>query len=283
MSRIRSTRTSQGGRERVRAPRRARLDEPAAEAWRCLASSQPVFRLFRKLDEVVSAEELFLGEQDQNEDFGQVLYCFGARDDPKKRIRELYRKLGVAVRPTAKQIANALTGLSGQARAVEKVHSRLVDALTEVTAEEECLEVDELRRITVCSCAKTYEPLARCYRDPELDRPSRVSAECRDRIIDGRGPANRKLIRWIDEHFPDTVLDLRDKAPAELAREPDEVVQRSSANILDAWRDWLEESASAGSVVWNEMQKLGFAVNSEPVRIEVVSEDSCQISSPGRF
>ena len=54
----------------------------------------------------------------------------------------------------------------------------------------------------VRSCAKTYEPLSRCYRDPELDRPSRLSAECRERVMDTRDSANRKLTRWLDEAFP---------------------------------------------------------------------------------
>ena len=83
-------------------------DEPAADTWHQLASSQPVYRLFRKPDQVVSAEELFLGEPDQNRDFGGVLYCFGIGDDFKRRVRQLYRKLGLAIRPTAEQLVSAL-------------------------------------------------------------------------------------------------------------------------------------------------------------------------------
>ena len=52
-------------------------DESSEETWRCLAWSQPVYRLFRNPDQVVSTKELFLGEPDQNEDFGRVLYCVG--------------------------------------------------------------------------------------------------------------------------------------------------------------------------------------------------------------
>ena len=183
-------------------------DESSEDIWHGLAWSQPVYRLFRNPDQVVSTKELFLGEPGQNEDFGRVLYCVGT-DDSKKLIRQLYRKLGVSIRPTARQLASALTRITWEARASEAVHSRLVDALTEVTFEPGGLDNDEIQRIKVRSCAKTHEPLTRCYRDLELGRPSRLSAECRDRIIDMRDSASRKLTRWLDEYFPNAVLELR--------------------------------------------------------------------------
>jgi hypothetical protein len=252
-------------------------DEPVADTWRRLASSQPVYRLFRNPDQVVSAEELFLGESNQNEDFGRVLYCFGAGDDFRKRIRQLYRKLGLGIRPTAMQLASALARLSGEPRAVEAVHSRLVDELTELTIERGSVSADEMRRIKVRSCAKTYEPLTRCYRDAELDRPSRVSAECRDRVIDGRDSGNRKLTRWLDAQFPDVVLDLCANGPPELAREPDVAAQGISTNVLDAWHDWLGELATPGSVVRYEVEQLGFAL-SQPIRIQVVRKIDVRFS-----
>ena len=74
----------------------------------------------------------------------------------------------------------------------------------------------------VRSCAKTYEPLSRCYRDHELDRPSRLSPECRERVIDTRDSASRKLIQLLDGVSPGLVLELRSIAVAELTQEPDE-------------------------------------------------------------
>ena len=171
----------------------------------------------------------------------------------------------------------------GNPRAIEAVHSRLVDGLTEVTFKPGEMDNDEIQRINVRSCAKTHEPLTRCYRDLELGRPSRLSAECRDRIIDMRDSASRKLTRWLDEHFPDAVLDLRDKAPAELAREPDQAEQRNLADVLDAWRDWLKEMITAGSIVQNEMQKQGFGIQSDPVRLEVVSKIYSKFRLPDGF
>ena len=139
---------------------------------------------------------------------------------------------------------------------------------------------DEIRRIKVRSCAKTYEPLTRCYRDTEMDRPSRVLAECRNRIIDGRDSGNRKLIRWLDEKFPDAVLDLRANAPAVLAHEPDVAAQGISANVLDAWHDWLGELATPGSLVRFEAEQLGFAVMLEPILLQVVRKIDVRFSLP---
>ena len=71
----------------------------------------------------------------------------------------------------------------------------------------------------VRNCAKTYEPFSSCYRDPELDRPSRLSPESWERMVDGQDPANQKLMRLLDENFSNVVLDLRSIATAELTHE----------------------------------------------------------------
>jgi hypothetical protein len=248
-------------------------DEQASGIWNAVARSKSVYRLFRNTDRgpdrLVSGEELFLGDQDLKEDFGQVLCCLGVADDRKKSIRQFYQKLGVDIRPSARHLVGALSRLPRESRSAE-IHGKLVDALTGLSPDDlQSLRKVDLSNMKVRSCAKTYEPLSRCYRDPELDRPSRLSAECHERIIVGRDSANGKLTRWLDECFPGVVSDLRLAAVAELTQEPEEA-HGIAANVLDAWRDWLEELTSAGSVVWDEVQKLGFALPSGPVRLHVV-------------
>jgi hypothetical protein len=247
-------------------------DESAAETWHRLALSQPVYRLFRNPDRVVSGEELFVGEAGQSEDFGSLLHCFGTGDDSKRHIRHLYRKLGVAVHPTASQLVSALTRLSGGGRAVDTIHYRLVDVLTQMTVEPGDFAPDQIRKMKIRSCAGNYAPLSRCYRDPELDRPSRVFPHCHDLMIDGRESisANRKLIRWLDENFPGAVQDLRAKSVESLAREPEEVGRGISSNVLNAWDQWLNDLATPGSLVRQKVEELGFAVTAQAVRLKVV-------------
>jgi hypothetical protein len=257
-------------------------DERAADLWRRLSWSQPVYRLFRSADRqpdrLVLGKELFLGDKDHNEDFGQALYCFAATDDIKKRVRQLYRTLGVGGRPTAGQLVSALACIPGEAR-TNDVHGRLVDALTQAEADNEDVPTGELRSMKVRTCAKSFEPLSRCYRDPELGRPSRLSAVCRNKVVDGRDSANRQLLKWLDDRFPGTVQDLRSAGTAELMREPDEV-HESSANVLDAWRDWLGELVTPGSLVQEEVEKLGFEVPSEPIRLHVVRKIDVRFCLP---
>ena len=74
-------------------------DEQISDTWRAIARSTSVYRLFRNgdigPDRLVSGEELFLGDKDVNNDFGQALYCLGTGDDRRKNVRKLYRRLGV--------------------------------------------------------------------------------------------------------------------------------------------------------------------------------------------
>ena len=248
-------------------------DEQASAVWRAVARATSVYRLFRNpdrgLNPMVSSEELFLGDQELKRDFGQVLYCLGTEDDRKKDIRRLYRKLGVDIRPSVSQLVRALSRIPPESRSAQ-VHSALVDTLIGFPRDDlQNLREFDLSSMRVRSCAKTYEPFNVCYRDAELDRPSRLSSECRERMLDGRDSANRKLMRLLDEDFPDVVLDLRSVATAELTHEPEES-QGSAANVLDAWRDWLVELATPDSVVRTEVQMRGFAIASGPVRLDVV-------------
>jgi len=73
----------------------------------------PVYRLFRPgergTDRIVMGEELFLGNQELKEDFGEVLFCCGSENDRSRRVRNNYLKLGVAVLPDARQFVGALS------------------------------------------------------------------------------------------------------------------------------------------------------------------------------
>ena len=248
-------------------------DEQTGAVWRGVARATSVYRLFRNPDRdpdpMVSSEELFLGDQELKRDFGQVLCCLGTEDDRKKGIRRLYRKLGVASRPGVSQLVRALSRVPPESSSAQ-VHSALVNALTAFPRDDlQSLREFDLSSMKVRTCANTYEPLNGCYRDPELDRPSRLSPECRETMVDGRNSANRKLMRLFDEDFPNVVLDLRSVAAAELTHEPEES-RESAASVLDAWRDWLVELATEGSVVRTEAQKLLFPLPLGPVSLCVV-------------
>lgn len=252
-------------------------DEAVNRIWRAVAHSMPVYRLFRKVpDQMVSGEELFLGDREVTEDFGQILYCLGGADE---RRRQIYLKLGVEIRPNAKQLVGALSRIPRESRSAD-VHRALIDVLSERPPEDvRNLRDADLRNVKVLSCAKTYEPLTRCYADFELDRPKRVSESCRDRLLDGRDLSNRKLVAWLDGYFPDVVSRLRSSATAELTREPEETAG-VTANVLDAWRDWLAELAMSGSVVRDEAINLGFRVPAEALQIHVVSKISVRFRLP---
>jgi hypothetical protein len=233
-----------------------------------------VYRLFRTTgrdpDRLVAHEELFLGDQGLNSDFGDVLVCFGL-DDQRRGTRSLYRKLGVRLRPTPPQLIGALARIPTEFQEHD-VYAALVEALIQfVPADLQDAGALDVSNVKVRSCAKNYQPLDRCYRDADLDRPSRVSPDCRDRLIDLREPANKKLIRWLDEACPGRVLELRSLAAAELTREP-EALDGIAANVLDAWRDWLAELETPGSVVQEEVQKIGLLRLLDPIRVEVVPD-----------
>ena len=244
------------------------VDEQASSAWRTVARSTYVYRLFRNSDRLVSSEELFLGDEELKRDFGHVLYCLGTEDNRKKTARRIYRKLGVDIRPSVSQLVGALSRIPRESRNTE-VHGALVDTLIGLPPDDlQKLREFDLSGMTVQSCAKTYEPLSRCYRDSELDRPSRLSPECRERMVDGRKSENRKLMRLLDEGFPNVVLELRSVAATELTHEPEEL-PGSAANILDAWHDWLTELTTPGSAVRTDLQNLGFALASGSIRLDV--------------
>lgn len=243
--------------------------------WNEIAQSSAVYRLFRssegRPDRLVSGGELFLGNQELNEDFGQVLYCFGSGDERKKIVRKLYRDLGVNVPPDAKQLVNALSRLPRDARDAE-THSKLVDSLSRFSSDTlDGVRLVDIRKMKVVSCAKTYEPLDRCYIDPELDRPNRLTEFCRDRIVDNRVASNRKLLAWLDRSFLGAVSHLRQEATTELAQDI-KPIMAVRANVLDAWRDWLGDLAQPNSVVRDEVENQGFAVPSESLQILITAK-----------
>jgi hypothetical protein len=250
-------------------------EERTKEVWRTIARSTPVYRLFRTgvhgPDRLVLGEELFLGDQEIREDFGQVLYCFGSGDDRRKTIAKLYRKLGVAGRPDAKQLVGALSRLPHASHNPD-VHRKLVDVLTGLSADDlqDLREVD-LRNMKVLSCAKTNEPLDHCYTDPDLDRPSRLVEGCREKLVDGRISSNHKLLAWLDSSFPGVVAHLRLGAVAGLTCEA-EPVEVLASNVLDAWREWLADLAVPGSVVRDDVETQGFVVPAATLQILVVAK-----------
>ena len=250
-----------------------RSEEQADGVWQSVARSMPVYRLFRNEnrgpDRVVSGLELFLGDLELKEDFGEVLYCLGTGDDRRKNVRQLYRKLGLEIRPSAAQLVRALSHISRESSSAA-VHGALADALKGMPPDDlQNLREIDLSGMKVRSCAKTYEPLSRCYRDHEIDRPSRLSPECREWVIDTRDSASRKLIQLLDGVFPGLVLELRSVAVTELTQEPNES-HGIAADVLDSWRDWLAELAVPGSVVRTDIQELGFTLPADPVELCVV-------------
>ena len=243
--------------------------------WHSIAGSTPVYRLFRTgergTDRTVMGDELFLGNQELKEDFGEVLFCFGSEGDRRRRVRDNYLKLGVAVLPDTKQLVVALSRFPRESRSAE-VHSKLVDALIGLpTNEVQNLCVVNFLSVRVLSCAKTYESLDRCYADPDLDRPSRLIEGCREKLIDGRSPSNRKLLALLETVFPEVVHQLRSEALAELTFEP-EIVEMPATNVLDAWGDWLDDLVKSGSVVHDDVEKEGLEIPSARIQLIVVAK-----------
>jgi hypothetical protein len=250
-------------------------DEQISDTWQAIARSTSVYRLFRNgdlgPDRLVSGEELFLGDKDVNDDFGQVLYCLGTGDDRRRNVRKFYCRLGVNILPDAGQIVAALSRLPREPRN-DELHKKLVDALTGFSSEALAdVEKGDVLRMKVLSCAKTYEPFERCYTDPELGRPSRLSEACLDKVVYSGIPSNGKLRDWLDKLFPGAAPQLRVEAVAELTCEP-EAMELGGANVLDAWRDWLADLAISESVVREEVETQGFAVPSDPLQLLVVEK-----------
>jgi len=227
-------------------------------------------------------EELFLGNQELKEDFGQVLYCFGSDGDRRKRASDNYMKLGVAVLPDATQLVGALSRFPCESRSAD-VHSKLVDALTGLpTSDLQNISDVSLLSVKVLSCAKTYESLDRCYTDPDLDRPNRLVEGCRGRLIDGRSHSNRKLLARLEMVFPGVVHQLRSEALAEMTCEP-EIAEVPATNVLDAWGDWLDDLVKSGSVVHEEVEKEGLVVPSARIELIVVAKIRVRFRLPNGF
>jgi hypothetical protein len=250
-------------------------EEQNKRLWYSIAESAPVYRLFRTsergADRTVMGDELFLGNQELKEDFGDVLFCFGSEGDRRRRVRDSYLKLGVAVLPDTKQLVGALSRFPRESRSAE-VHSKLVDALTGLpTSEVQNFSGVNLMSVRVLSCARTYESLDCCYVDPDLDRPSRLVEGCREKLIDGRSPSNRKLLALLETILPEVVHQLRSEALAELTWEP-EIVEMPATSVLDAWGDWLDDLVKSGSVVRDEVEKEGLVVPPAKVQLIVVAK-----------
>jgi len=261
-------------------------DEQSRAVWAEVARSAPVYRLFRSSegqpDRLVSGNELFLGGQELNEDFGEVLYCLGSGDERRRNARKLYGDLGVNQQPTAEQLVSALSRLENGARNAD-VHSKLVDCLTKWTPEGlHGVRIADVRHIKVLSCAKTYEPLHRCYTDMELDRPNRLLERCRDRLVDNRISSNRRLLVWLDESFPGAVLQLRSEAVAELTQEPEQA-EVAGANVIDAWRDWLSELAQPSSLVREEVEGRAFVVPTVELQLVIAVKIQVRFRLPDGF
>jgi hypothetical protein len=147
-----------------------------------------------------------------------------------------------------------------------------VDALTGFSSEAlGDVQKGDVLRMKVLSCAKTCEPFERCYTDPELGRPSRLSEACRDKVVDNRIPSNGKPRDWLDRLFPGAAPQLRVEAVAELTCEP-EAMELGGATVLDAWRDWLADLAISESFVREQVETQGFAVPSDPLQLLVVEK-----------
>jgi hypothetical protein len=261
-------------------------EEQTKHLWQSIARSMPAYRLFRPgergADRMVMGEELFLGNQEQKEDFGEVLFCFGSEGDRRRRVRDNYLKLGVALLPDVTQLVGALSRLPRESRNTD-VHSKLVDALTGVpTSDLQNISDVSLLGVKVLSCARTYESLDHCYADPDLDRPNRLIERGREKLIDGRSPSNRKLLAWLETIFPGAVHRLRSEALAELTCEP-QIAEVLATNVLDAWADWLDDLVKSGSVVHEEVEKEGLVVPSARIEIIVVAKIRVRFRLPNGF
>ncbi len=261
-------------------------DDELAEVWRNNANTKPVYRLFRQPELMVSGQALFVGNREYPSDYGDVLFCFSAREKEEdaffKRIKGLYRKLGVEDRPSIAQTASALSRLKGNSKKLKPLYDQLVKMITGTDPTQSIDDIIEWGNIRVLACSGTFEPLANVYRHAIINRAQLLSVDSRRVLMNDRERNTRQLIRWLENIAPDEIQDLDKVGRIELVDEPEQVEIASSASLnIGPWEDWFDQLAAEASEVRGRVGKhLESAPPSLPFRLMPVEKLSVKYILP---
>lgn len=249
--------------------------ETLVNVWERISEQLPVYRLFRAAELSLSGSDLFLGDGEYPKDFGELLRSFSheGTDDFRQDVRRIYKKLGVGVQPTIKQLVLALSRTCGHDKQFRHVHRDLVEALTNLDPDGKGIGSGFVTAVGVLSCSGIYEPLAGCYQDDELRSPELIEEESRHWMVDGRDRPTSQLLKWIRNRSP-IVNELGLNAHRILLSEP--TISKVSAEvtrIVQPWRSWLGQLANEDAALRAEVSDAtGWTLPRERIEIVPVKE-----------
>ena len=267
---------------------RARFDENAAvsvyalvesmleeavtlrKSWQNLAARLPVYRTFRDQERQVTSVQLFIGNDEYNEDLSTGLLRLKALSDPPTGILGRYRSLGVQDCPTIIQVLAALGGLtSDDPKASSSSYGRLIRTFLKLTNDAELpLDLKTLGAIRILTCASTYQPISDCYWDEDLGRQERVVPEHTSLLIDSTDKTTVALVAWLREHHAEVLIHLRTAGNFEPADDPQPMTEPPEVSyLLSPWRQWFQHAAREGSSLRDELARLTLNFPSETVTV----------------
>ncbi|MGK5095556.1 hypothetical protein WDW89_26530 [Deltaproteobacteria bacterium TL4] len=243
-------------------------------AWRKFSEQMPVFRLFQEPDIVMTSNELYLGSEDCQQNFGHLLLCLNAGKDKKgentiSKARKLYQKLGIESDPSLIQIVMALSKIDGSAKQWETTHEQLANILTHKKFTNLPERLDQIRVLT---CSGDYQPIKSCYQDEEIGLPNLLQTDSQPFLIRKSDNSSSKILRWLKEHSPQQINNLRDIAKMELLGKPLKIQNSSAMQIFNQWMDWFKQLKREDSIVSERLCDLGYNVPSQEIQISVVEK-----------
>lgn len=239
--------------------------------WLAVANERPVFRLFREVnDGVVPASTIFLGNAENGDDFGEVLYCLRATKQ-QPAIVALFKKLQVPESPQPDQLVTALSKLEGMVESHRKTYHGLIDALLRCWIDSTGVDAQSIRQIHIANCEGRFRPLAECFWDDILCDAKRIDVHDRHSLIDGTDDKTVSLVRHLLDHGHETVQKLSVLANAVLIPEP-QLVEESAAmrELLEPWRRWFVEIQRPDSILHDESESLGLSIPAEGFEVLAV-------------
>lgn len=239
------------------------------DTWRRIATELPVYRAFRQEERQLTSRQLFIGDDDYDDDLSRDLLCLRARSRLPRSVPGFYRRLGVVDRPTVQQVLLGLASLGPTAPEPRAAHGRLVEALEELSSSSSVpIEGSFVGEVRVLSCAGTYEPVARCYYDDDFGRRGRVALPHAARLIDTSDRNTSRQIDWLRKRGCDVPVPLRRVARAELVEDPQPTERTPDVSyILLPWEQWVQEAVREGSTLGGRLADLGLRPPDLPVAV----------------
>ena len=242
--------------------------------WRGVANERPVFRLFRDVnDRVVPALSVFVSNEKNCQDFGEVLYCLRAvKHQPQVAIiYSLFRKLQVLDQPDPEQLLTALSKLKGQVESHRSTYHSLIDTLLKCWKEATGIQAQTTRQMCVATCAGNFRPLSECYWDEILSDSKKVDQGSRHRMIDGTDAKTRLVVNHLLAHSSDAVHQLSVIATAVLSPEPQQVAESAAMReLMEPWRTWFVEIAKPDSILHDDAKNYGLVIPSSSADLVAV-------------